>query len=182
MPKLVIFAIAIVPLLTLAGLLTALFWPEIKAAFRHLGGASWRRLALVLVAFALVLAPGLAFAQAAIVTAAPDTAPMVSSYVFSGLATVITFAATWALKTWVGISLSNKAQDDLHRAAETGAKAVATQLGVGLKIDDAVAQVQAHIEASVPGALKRLKPSAAVIENLALSKLATNRLTAAAGL
>lgn len=173
MPKLVIFAIAIVPLLTLAVLLAVLFWPQICAAFRRPVDAPWRRLSVVLVALVVALAPGLALAQGAGVAAGADPGSPWLGIVISVVSAAFLAFAGWILHRYLGITLDRQAQDSLHRAMMTGATIVAARFGVRSAALDASApdMVLDYVHRSVPDALDRLLPGKDVLTGMARAKL-----------
>lgn len=72
------------------------------------------------------------------------------------------------LARYTSLKLSQKAQDDLHRALMTGIGAALADGRVG---QAAITAAVSYAQKSVPDAIKRLSPPEAVLANLAKSKV-----------
>jgi len=103
--------------------------------------------------------------------------PLVSS-VALGLITLALRQGAMALQAHTGIALDQKAQDDLHRAAETGVNLALNKLGpvvIAAMADPhrqgVIASASAWVLASVPDAVARLGVTPNLIEGLVVSKL-----------
>lgn len=81
---------------------------------------------------------------------------------------VIAYAAV-LLRRWTGVQVDRKAQDDLHRAALTAARAA---LARGMTQTQAINHIESYVQRSVPGAVRRLKPSPVIMNEIAKAKLA----------
>lgn len=100
--------------------------------------------------------------------------PALLEYVVTIFVTLISIGLT----RWLGIKVSQKAQDDLHKALLTGVEAA---LARGITGKRAIAQAIDHAERSTPDAIKRLQPAIAVLENIAAAKLGEVALAHAQG-
>lgn len=85
---------------------------------------------------------------------------------------LIAIAIAWAalrFKQWTGVEIEKKMQDDLHRAAMTGARDAVARGLQGIKASEFV---EGYMKESVPEAMARLKPSPVVLQTIARTKLA----------
>jgi len=81
-------------------------------------------------------------------------------------------AIGWAalrFHTWTGIQIEAVDREALHSALMTGARAA---LSRGLNVQQAAEAAVGYAQSSVPGALAKLKPTDAVLQNLARAKVA----------
>lgn len=83
------------------------------------------------------------------------------------LAILIGWAADTARRRW-GIQIEQAHRDALHKALMTGARVAAAR---ALPQAQAVDLAVGYAQASVPDAIKALRPAPGVLENLARSKL-----------
>lgn len=95
-------------------------------------------------------------------------APHILEVVGVIVAAIIARAAAYAGAKW-RLDIEQKAQDDLHRALMTGARmAIDRTLTKASAADLAIG----YARASVPGAIRKLKPPQEVLVNLARAKVA----------
>lgn len=91
--------------------------------------------------------------------------------VMEALGIIALLAVTWAaaqLKQRLGLEVTEKQRDALHKAMVTG---ITAALARNIDGQDAVDAAVEYAHQSVPGAIKALKPRAGVLENIAVSKL-----------
>lgn len=93
--------------------------------------------------------------------------PLLLSVIAAWLARALVAAAAEAKRRW-GIEIEARHRDALHSALMSGIRAA---LGRGLRGEDAIAAAITYAGQSVPDALDRLQPDAAVMADLAASKL-----------
>ncbi|MFN3647853.1 MAG: hypothetical protein ACK4S2_15325 [Gemmobacter sp.] len=87
----------------------------------------------------------------------------------SGLLALAIGWAAMRFNAWTGIQIEARHREALHAALMTGARAAVSR---GLPVQQAVDLAVGHAQASVPAAMKRLKPSEPVLRNLARAKVA----------
>ncbi len=91
----------------------------------------------------------------------------------SGLSLLLTAligsAAQTAKQRW-GLDIEARHREALHRAMMSGIRA-AVDRGPNEAVEDLACAAVEHAKASVPDAIRRLRPSDNVLENLARSKL-----------
>lgn len=142
--------------------LAVLFVFMVPSALRFVRGAG---LALALIVLATVPA------MAQEVDGATGLMAAVLPYIMDILAIVLMAALTWAsawAKRKFNIDIEAKHRDGLHSALMTGARLAASRQLTG---QAAIALIVDYVRKSVPDALASLKPSSAVLQDLAQSKL-----------